>query len=89
VRDIGVNAPEVSQVVRGSQHGGERAAHHHLADLKSYSEAHARLGGLYADKVGWSRKAILNIASSGMFSSVRTIAEYAKEIWPAEACPVE
>jgi glycogen phosphorylase len=61
----------------------------HVADLKSYREAHARLGGLYADKEGWLRKAILNIASSGMFSSDRTIAEYAKEICPVEACPVE
>jgi starch phosphorylase len=57
----------------------------HLADLKSYSEAHARLGDLYADQEGWSRKAVLNIAASGRFSSDRTIAEYAKEIWQASA----
>jgi len=61
----------------------------HLADLKSYSEAHARLGELYTDQEGWSRKAILNIAASGRFSSDRTIAEYAKEIWHAEPCPVD
>ena len=61
----------------------------HLADLKSYGEAHARLGELYSDKEAWSRKAILNIAASGKFSSDRTIAEYAKEIWRAESCPVE
>src|SRR5208283_5322126 len=61
----------------------------HLADLKSYSEAHARLGELYADPESWSRKAILNIAASGKFSSDRTIAEYAKEIWQAAPCPVE
>ena len=60
----------------------------HLADLKSYSEAHARLGELYADQEAWSRKAILNIAASGRFSSDRTIAEYAKEIWQAKPCPV-
>jgi L-lactate dehydrogenase len=36
-----------------------------------------------------SRKAVLNIAASRTFSSDRTIAEYAKEIWHAEACPVE
>jgi len=61
----------------------------HLADLKSYSEAHARLGKLYADEEGWTRKAILNIAASGKFSSDRTIAEYAKEIWQAEPCPID
>jgi starch phosphorylase len=57
----------------------------HLADLKSYSEAHARLGELYTDQEGWSRKIVINIAASGKFSSDRTIAEYAKDIWQAEA----
>jgi len=61
----------------------------HLADLQSYSEAHARLGKLYADKDAWTHKAVLNIAASGKFSSDRTIAEYAKEIWNAAPCPVE
>jgi starch phosphorylase len=61
----------------------------HLADLKSYSEAHSRLGKLYTDQEAWSRQAILNIAASGKFSSDRTIAQYAQEIWHAEPCPVE
>jgi starch phosphorylase len=61
----------------------------HLADLKSYLEADGRLCQLYADSVGWARKAILNIAGSGKFSSDRTIAEYAKEIWNVKPCPVE
>jgi starch phosphorylase len=61
----------------------------HLADLKSYSDAHSRLGELYGDEEGWSRKAILNIAASGRFSSDRSIAEYAKEIWQANACRVD
>jgi starch phosphorylase len=60
----------------------------HLADLKSYSEAHERVGRLYADRKGWAERAILNIASSGRFSSDRTIAEYAQEIWSAAPCPV-
>ena len=50
----------------------------HLADLTSYLEAHERLGALYADPDAWARKAILNVASSGKFSSDRTIAEYAR-----------
>ena len=61
----------------------------HLADLKSYLEADQRLCQLYADSAGWARKAILNIAGSGKFSSDRTIAEYAKEIWNVKPCPVE
>ena len=35
----------------------------------------------YANKMGWGRKALLNVARSGKFSSDRTIAQYAKEIW--------
>src|SRR5437867_8374234 len=60
----------------------------HLADLTSYIQAHGRLGELYADPHAWARKAILNVASSGKFSSDRTIGEYAAEIWKVEACPV-
>jgi starch phosphorylase len=60
----------------------------HLADLTSYCEAQERLGALYADPAAWARKAILNIASSGEFSSDRTIAEYASEIWKVNPCPV-
>ena len=61
----------------------------HLADLTSYGDAHARIGELYGDQEDWSRKAVLNIAASGGFSSDRSIAEYAKEIWHAEACRPE
>ena len=60
----------------------------HLADLGSYLEADRRLCELYADPDAWARKAILNVASSGKFSSDRTISEYAKEIWKVEACPI-
>jgi glycogen phosphorylase len=60
----------------------------HLADLRSYLEADRRLLDLYADPDGWAHKAILNIAGSGSFSSDRTIAEYAAEIWHATPCPV-
>jgi len=60
----------------------------HLADLKSYLDADRRLVELYADADAWTRKAILNVAASGRFSSDRTIAEYAAGIWHAQACPV-
>jgi len=61
----------------------------HLADLKSYGEAHARLGELYVDREAWARKVVLNIGASSKFSSDRTIADYAKEIWGAVSCPVD
>ena len=60
----------------------------HLADLKSYLDADQRLVELYADQAAWARKAILNVAASGRFSSDRTIAEYAAEIWNVKPCPV-
>ena len=60
----------------------------HLGDLTSYSGAQQRLGELYADSDGWARKAIINVACSGKFSSDRTIAEYAADIWNATPCPV-
>jgi glycogen phosphorylase len=60
----------------------------HLADLKSYLEADQQLVELYTDLEGWARKAALNVASSGKFSSDRTIAEYAIDIWNAKPCPV-
>jgi len=59
-----------------------------LADLTAYLEADGRLRVLYADPDAWARKAILNVASSGKFSSDRTIAEYAADIWHATPCPV-
>ena len=58
----------------------------HLADLTSYVQAQDRLGELYSNPGEWARKAILNVASSGKFSSDRTIHEYASEIWKAEPC---
>jgi glycogen phosphorylase len=61
----------------------------HLADLKSYLEADQQLCELYADPAGWARKAILNVAGSGKFSSDRTIAEYAADIWNVKRCPVD
>jgi starch phosphorylase len=63
------------------QHGDH---YRHLADLASYAQAQQRLGELYTNQPAWTRKVILNLAASGSFSSDRTIAEYAREIWHAE-----
>ncbi|MBV8408552.1 MAG: glycogen/starch/alpha-glucan phosphorylase, partial [Alphaproteobacteria bacterium] len=60
----------------------------HLADLAAYLEADRRLLELYAKPEGWTTKVIANVASSGKFSSDRTIAEYATGIWGAKPCPV-
>ncbi len=60
----------------------------HLADLRSYLEVDSKLCNLYSDSKAWNTKAILNIAGSGKFSSDRTIAQYAAEIWNAKPCLV-
>src|SRR6266566_439948 len=60
----------------------------HLADLKSYLDADQRLRELYTDTDAWVRKTILNVAGSGKFSSDRTIAEYASDIWKAVPHPI-
>ena len=72
----------ILDVLTGSDH------YMHLADLRSYSDTHARLGGFYRNPEGWARAAIINVASSGRFSSDRTIGQYASEIWKVTPCPV-
>ena len=54
-----------------------------MADFRSYVDAWEKLTGSYGDKETWNRKALLNTASSGWFSSDRTIREYRDEIWHA------
>ena len=56
----------------------------------SFVDAQARVEALYRDQEKWSEKAILNIARTGKFSSDRTIAEYAHDIWnvkPVDVVP--
>jgi starch phosphorylase len=60
----------------------------HLADLTSYGQAQMAVGKLYGDPEAWAAKAIINVGSSGKFSSDRTIMEYARDIWDAKPCPV-
>jgi starch phosphorylase len=55
-----------------------------LADFASYMEAHDRVDELYRQPEEWTRKSILNVAGMGVFSSDRTIAEYADEVWHAK-----
>ncbi len=52
-----------------------------LADFRSYADAQRRVMEAYMDEAGWAKKAILNVANVGKFSSDRTIQEYVDEIW--------
>lgn len=52
-----------------------------LADYESYISTQEQVDTLYRQSLRWDRKAIHNVANIGFFSSDRTIAEYAKEIW--------
>ena len=60
-----------------------------LADFKSYAEAHRRVEKAYRDEAGWAKMAILNMASSGKFTSDRTIHQYVDEIWHLDKVTVE
>ncbi len=51
------------------------------ADYASYVATQQRVSALFLDQGQWTRKSILNVARSGKFSSDRTIAEYARDIW--------
>ena len=65
----------------------------HLADFDAYAAAQERVSSQWEDPAGWTRKAILNVARMGKFSSDRTIREYARDIWnltpvpPGESAP--
>jgi len=60
----------------------------HLADLGDYARAHQDLAAVHADPHAWTRKAIINVACSGKFSSDRTIVEYAEGIWNLKPSPI-
>jgi starch phosphorylase len=52
-----------------------------LADLRDYMETQDQVDALYRDPLAWDRKALINVARAGRFSSDRTIREYARDIW--------
>jgi starch phosphorylase len=56
-----------------------------LADFASYIETQKQVSALYKDQRAWNKKSLHNVAKIGKFSSDRTIAEYAKEIWRIKA----
>jgi glycogen phosphorylase len=60
-------------------HKGDR--YFHLADFPSYIETQRRIDGEYLNEEVWWRKAVINVARIGKFSSDRCVTEYAQEIW--------
>jgi glycogen phosphorylase len=79
----GVFAPIRSALLEHGDH------YRHLADLTDYARAHGEVDRCYAEPDVWAAKVACNIASSGKFSSDRTIREYAEEIWNLKPAPVE
>ena len=61
----------------------------HLADLAAYVRTQEQVGAVYKTADVWTSRAIKNIGYSGKFSSDRTIAQYASEIWGARSCPLD
>ena len=57
-------------------------------DFPSYVEAQEKVDATYRDEAKWTRMSIMSVAGSGMFSSDRTIKEYAEDIWKVKACKV-
>ena len=60
-----------------------------LADFESYVDCQTQVGRVYEDAQRWTRMSILNVARSGLFSSDRTIREYADEIWHVPSVPIK
>ena len=59
-----------------------------LAEFDAYVQCQAEISKTFEDSARWARMCILNVANSGKFSTDRTIAEYAKEIWNIRPCPI-
>ena len=79
----GIFAPLVHSLLDG----GDR--YMLLADLRDYIATQERVDALYRDRPEWTRRAILNVARAGKFSSDRTIREYARDIWHLKPCTID
>ncbi len=66
-------------ILKKTLHEGDY--YYHLADLQPYTDTQKIVSEDYCNPSIWARKAILNVARTGKFSSDRTISEYAKDIW--------
>ncbi len=81
-----ISEPGIFDPIRDMLLRGDRYLH--LADLGSYAEAQRQIQNLYRKPEEWARKAIMNVACSGKFSSDRTINQYAQEVWKVSPCPI-
>ena len=71
-------------------HGRERADRYFiLKDFRAYADAQKRVEEAYKDREAWSRKALMNVACCGKFSSDRTIQEYVDDIWHLDQIKVD
>ena len=71
-------------------HGRERADRYFiLKDFRSYADAQKRVEEAYKDREGWAKKALMNVACCGKFSSDRTIQEYVDDIWHLDHIKVD
>ena len=78
---------ELAGIKRALLEGGD--TYLALADFRSYSDAHARLEKMYANKKGWAKSAILNSITMGKFNSDRSIQDYVDQVWNLETCLVK
>ena len=85
--------PELFREIYNSlleRNGGEPADQYFiLKDFRSYEAAQKRVEEAYRDEEGWARKAMLNTAKCGKFSSDRTIEEYVEDIWHLERVEIK
>jgi glycogen phosphorylase len=83
----GLFCPQEPDLFRSVYHSllDEGDEYFHLADFQSYIETQDKIGEEFKRRPAWARKAVLNVARIGKFSSDRTIREYAREIWNIES----
>lgn len=60
-----------------------------MADFESYLQAHQKIDQWYRDRAGWAKRAILNTASVGKFTSDRSIEDYVSKVWHLERCQIK
>ena len=70
-------------------YGGRPDEYFILEDYADYARAQAEVDKVYKNKEEWAKKAIINVAKSGKFSSDRTIQQYADEIWNLKPLKIE
>lgn len=77
---------ELSAIKRSLLEGGD--PYLVLADFQSYVKAHEKVDGWYRDQAGWAKKAILNTALMGKFTSDRSIEDYVEKVWKLDSCKI-